>query len=344
MSDDAGASRVENQGDVRLPGVALVLAVTAGVLGALALIYTTWLAQGENPAEFPVVLSSPSPEAVQQLENDEVVRRYLEALAAGDVEAAAKEGPVGDGNAVLIDNSQNMRQRPHDISIDEVASEGSLVAASYVLSDETVEAEFAVEVDDAGVARLERSASTVVIEAPDHDSLPLLVNGIEVPIDEPLAVLPGIYELSTPLRMLEFPAEDTFRIEAPDAEVRLISTSPQLSTLGDEALRAGVRRSLEECFASAELDPSGCPQKVSPPGEVVPGSVQWRLVGNPLSEANTRLLEQDPTRGEIPLVLRYTATYAVVGEEAPVTSEGSAEVVASSSVLTEQGIKVEWRH
>lgn len=342
MTRDAEASHPVGQGDVRLSGVVLVLAITAGVLGALALIYTTWLAQGENPEQFPVPLASPSEVGAQQLEGDEVVRRYLEALAAGDIEAAAKEGDIGEGSDVLIDNSQNMRQRPHEIAIDEAASEGPTVAASYVLSDEHIEAEYVVEFDEEGLATLAHSASTIVIEAPESDGLPLLVNGIEVPVGEPLAVVPGVYELSTGLRMIEYAADESFRIDMPDAETRLISPTPQLSSLGDEALRAAVRRSLEECFASTELSPAGCPQHVAPTGEVEEGSVQWRLVGNPLSEAEAKLSSSEPTRGEILLNLRYTVTYTVAGEDAPMTTEGSDEVIASSTMLTEQGIAVEW--
>lgn len=318
--------------------VLLVFALVTALAVAGGAAYVLWLRQPE-PDPDTIVQVPQGRETVRLRSPQDAARDYLQALAAGDIRTALSLGEVGGiGSRALLNSDVHARMRERapltDITILTEDPNATEVEVSYTLAGEPVRTSIPVVRNDAGGYELQRTTVTVVIELAQAEALPLRVNGVEVQKFAPFEVVPGFYEVSTGLSFIEYPSDNSFLIGSLGfaAETRLTAT-PRLTADGQEALRAAVRRSLDDCFARRQLAPEGCPQSITAPQPVNPDTIQWRLVGNPLADVQPTLLPQDLTRGTMTVDLRYTVTFDYLDGSTSGTNTAARSPRATANML-----------
>jgi len=278
--DPAGRSRLP----LALPLKSLViLAVTMVVLGVSAgvLWVTVFGTQGVEESasatptgDFQDKQSSPR----------EAVLGYLQALADGRAEDALAFGPPSttENSTLLLEQSSHdampSESRPSNIRIlteDPLATE---VTVEYEISGELVSTTIRTERRDDDSYAVERTTATVQLLVAGSDNLPVLLNGVRIDPGQSLAVLPGTYRPSTGLPLIDFLDAEPLEVSMlVDTDTVVYPVNPELTPTGRTGFVQAVKTSLERCIASGDPAPTGCPNEVRPPKEVVPGSVTWEL-------------------------------------------------------------------
>lgn len=322
-----------------------LIAVILGVLTA-----TIWRPQAVDPATIVKPSEGTSERAL--LTPQDAVRTYLEALAAGDIEAALATGTIGgdetSSHLLLAPEVQvKMRERAPitDIRILTAETDVTQVEVSYKLAGTPVNTTIPVQLGESGSYELTRTTVTVLVELGQADALPLFVAGVEVPKFKPLEVVPGVYELTTGLPLVEYPKENTIEITSLRyAEQTPFAATPRLSAEGREAFLDAVRSSLDDCAASHAIAPPGCPQGRRPAKPIAQDSVRWRIDGNPLVEQQPELSTKDRTLASLQLDLRFDLTFRYADGSNPgkdrveVTTRATANMMGKSA----EDITVVW--
>ncbi len=319
------------------------LVIALAVAGGAA--YVLWLRQPE-PDPDTIVQVPEGRETVRLRSPQDAARDYLQALADGDIRTALSLGEYGGiGSRALLNSEVHARMRERapltDIAILTEDPNATDVEVSYTLAGEPVRTSIPVVRNDAGGYELERTTVTVVIELAQAESLPLRVNGVDVQKFAPLEVVPGFYEVTTGLTFIEYPQDNSFLIGSLGfaSETRFTAT-PRLTTDGEEALRAAVRRSLDDCFARRQLAPEGCPQSITAPQPVAADTIRWRLIGNPLADVQPTLLPQDLSRGTMTVDLRYSVTFDYLDGSTSGTNTGARSPRATANMLGDDPSRV----
>lgn len=330
-------------------GVVLVFSIILGLAVAAGAVYALFLRETTVDPD-TIVQVTDGPTVVELRSPQDAVREYLEALAAGDIATALSLGEVGGiGSHALLDEETHaeMRERAPitDIEILTEEPDANEVNVKYRLGDEQVDTSIPVVRTDNGSYELARTTVTVVIELNQAESVPLLVNGIEVEKFDPLEVVPGFYEVSTGLRFIAYPQDNSFTIGSLGfaSETRLTAT-PRLTNEGAEVLRTAVQRSLERCFNQQSLSPEGCPQSITAPQPVNSSTIQWQLVGNPLANSEPSLSTEDLSIGTMTVDLRYSVTFRYQDGSDSGRNEGARSPRATANMLgnSESDVSVVW--
>lgn len=316
--------------------VVVVLAVAAGTFYALVLRKPT-------VDERTIVKPSGSASAGNIRTPQAAVSEYLHALADGDIDKALSLGERGGDETstmVLLSRKahQAMREKApiENIKILTTDKKASDVEVSYTLAGQPVHTSIPVVLDDRGSYELERTTVTVVIELVQAESLPLKVNGVEVPKVQPIEVVPGVYNLSTELPFIQYPSDNSFTIGSLQfAEETLLPATPAFTNIGNDAFRSAVERSLEQCVEMQAPSPKGCPQGVRPAKAIKPGSIKWSLVGNPLVGVQPSLSTDDLSIGVATLDMTFNLEFQYADGSNPGTQELKVTARASANMLAE---------
>ncbi|MFV0429999.1 MAG: hypothetical protein ACK5KO_11335 [Arachnia sp.] len=331
---------------LRIIVAVLLGAVVLGILGA-----TVWVRLLRNTSTDPEVEVTSSSIAATSSSPQELVRGYLEALAAGDIERALSFGPrAGSGSRALLTPeayaAMPRQWRPSDITILTLDPAAQMVEASYSIGDQEVSTSFEVTRLDTGALQLAATTATVRFQIAADQQLPMLANG--VPIDHTVTheVVPGLYELTTGLPYVTFPADS----EIPVAALMLadgaeFSLTPRLTEDGIAAFTAAARASLDECLGATSVAPDGCPFAVEAPRDVVPGSVRWRAVADPWKSSTPALGPDDMTAasGVVELELEVEMDYTDGTSSGATSVHTSATATAAMVVVHPDDIQVVWQ-
>ncbi|WP_297739222.1 hypothetical protein [uncultured Tessaracoccus sp.] len=325
--------------------VVVVLAVAAGTLYALVL-------RKPKIDERTIVKPSGSASTETILTPQDAVSQYLHALADGDIDKALKLGKRGGDEASTMallspKAHQAMRQKApiEDIKILTTDRRASEVEVSYTLAGEPVQTTIPVVLDDRGSYELEHTTVTVVIELVQAESLPLLVNGVEVPKVQPIEVVPGVYDLSTGLPFIQYPSDNSFTIGSLQfADQTSLPATPTLTSQGSDAFRSAIQRALERCTEVQAPNPDGCPQGVRPAKPIKPGTLKWTLVGNPLAGTQPSLSTDDLSIGVVTLNMTFNLTFEYADGSNPGTQELKVTARASANMLgkSPEDVVVTW--
>ena len=322
----------------------LVAAVAAGA------VYALFLRETEvDPAT--IVQVSEGPTAAPIRSPQDAVRQYFEALADGDIRTALSLGEVGGigSRALLSTNAHAAMREAAPIEGIQILTEdpgATEVDVTYTLAGNQVTTTVPVVRSDSGSYELARTTVTVLIELDQADAVPLLVNGVEVQKFAPLEVVPGFYRVSSGLRFIEYPQDNSFTIGSLGfaTETRLTAT-PRLTDAGADALRAAVDRSLRNCFSQRALSPEGCPQSIRAPQSVNPSTIQWELIGNPMANSEPSLSAEDMSVGSMTLDLRYSVSFAYQDGSDSGRNDGARAARATANMLGDDPsqVSVTWQ-
>ncbi|GAA2179435.1 hypothetical protein GCM10009785_06100 [Brooklawnia cerclae] len=245
---------------------------------------------------------------------DEVVRQYLEALAAGDTATAMSMGPLGAGSTAAIRPDAYARSLASfpisDIRVPQVDSATTEVAASYRIGGQDVQTRFRVTRDDTGSWQLAASTVQVEFRNPNAQELPILLNDTAVPGGGLAELLPGRYQVGTGLPLITYPANNELTITNLEyqGQVQRVLT-PELTDQGKQALLDAGRETLQACMNAGTLQPEGCPNSIVPSYPYDPASVRWELVNSPFADAVPALDPADQTVGQLSVVLQFAVSF-----------------------------------
>lgn len=248
----------------------------------------------------------------------QVVRQYLEAVAAGDAKRAlalGAEPPVRPSPLTQRLLTVTLRTAPlRDIEVPEVADpDPREVTASFTLGRRShVEALEVVNTDDGW--RLRQAYATLSFPEWFVIGSQLRVNGLAVDPNTPVAVLPGRYEIGSAHWAYDYFGEPT-----------LVVTNPQLADLPPaehfptraamDAYRREVKRRLARCMQAKSLNTwqvnPQCPFGWRNTGKdaVRVASVRWSVVEPPRFHELGYISERRPVlRGTSAVALRTDIT------------------------------------
>ncbi|MGA4508823.1 hypothetical protein ACQB6R_11625 [Propionibacteriaceae bacterium G1746] len=326
-------------------GLAVVLlAVVAGVG------YVTFF---RKPAVDPNVHVPVSTTAqVQVLRGDEVVRQYLQALAAGDVAKARSLGPLGgSGSTALISRqafAASLKAAPiTDIVVPTTDENATDIPATYKIGGKEYTARFRVKKVESGTWTMERTTVTFRMRGTSVDNVPLIVNGVRIDWETPLELFPGYYPVSTGLPFVAYNSSDALTVvnlgytDITDHPVTPVLTEPGLT-----AFKQAVNASLDMCVSRKELSPANCPMGFQSSRPVVPSSVVWQKANDPVSTAKPGLVATDQSKVEALLTPHFTLSLTFTDQgrlnNSPIESRAIATAVMT--VGDASAIKVEWRN
>jgi hypothetical protein len=189
----------------------------------------------------------------------DVVKSYLDALAAGDAEAALGLMSDAPSDTSLLTNE--VLQASIDIapitevSVPEVTDEYAYsVQASYKMGDKAVNAEY--RVDNSSGSWLMQDAYYELNVGSSSKGLPLTLNGQPVEADE-LYIFPGSYELDTTQEYLSLGDDASFMVQHPDDYEATPQIEVALDSSGQEMYSKKVNASAVKCLTSKKLK-AGC--------------------------------------------------------------------------------------
>jgi hypothetical protein len=243
--------------------------------------------------------SAPVPQATKA---SDAVKGYLDALAAGQAEAAlafGKDQPADKTfltDAVLADSVK--RAPITDINVPEVADENAYqVSATYKIGGQAVNENFYVS-KEGDVFQLSNTTQDLDLGSARSNTVPMLLNGVKVTADK-VTLLPGSYAATSGIANVNYGSKSTFVLKSPE-DYASIQLTPTLSKAGSAAFVKGAKTAMDACLKQHSLAPKGCPFALTKSSDqkIDSGSIRWTLSGNPWSNLKPRLDYQNPAIAE----------------------------------------------
>jgi hypothetical protein len=238
------------------------------------------------------------------------VKDYLAALADGNAAKALALGPTPPSRAFLTDDildKQQSEARIRDVTVGDADGYGNdaSVPVTYNFGSKSVDTDFSLR-KTGGRWRL--TATTVSIDVGDLPSVPGVTLFGKPVTESTIQVFPGPLQFAS--------ADPDFAVT--DESAGDFATSPddfadanldtELSSAGKQKVDAAVRAFLATCARADTLEPDGCPQSAFAPGDVVRGSVSWKLTGDP-KPVNYQLDSERPTLVDVSGQVEFSVTY-----------------------------------
>ncbi len=272
----------------------LVAILLLGIFAGFA--YVTWFRPSVDDPKVIVKPTATNSQQVSSTTPQEVVSRYFDALAAGDIELALAMGPRGTGSEALISPAVFARTaelgRISDVEILTTDPEATEVEVRYQVGGEQVDATMQLNRTDSGAFQLTRTTLEVRIQFAGSGSVPLLINGQQVQPGQTYELVPGRYDMTTGLPFVDYPSANDFTVRSLwRADLSTQTATPELTEAGRSAFLDAARRSLNTCLASSSAQPEGCPVSVQVRKQ--PQTLQWHLDNAPFSNARATLSADD---------------------------------------------------
>jgi hypothetical protein len=278
-----------------VPKVAII--VGAGVLALILIVVTAALLlnRGSAPSAGETGATVPAQPTAKA---SDAVKGYLDALAAGQAEAALAFGKDQPTDKTLLTDAvlaDSLKRAPiTEINVPEVTDKYAYeVAATYKMGGQTVSKSFTVSNDGDGF-RLASTTQDIDLSSVRSNTLPMLINGQKVTADE-VTVLPGSYALTTGIANISYGAKSKVLITDPN-DYPSTQPTPTLTKAGRDAFVKGAQAAMNACLKKHELAPKGCPFALTKQSDqkVNAGSIRWKLIGNPWANLKPRLDYQNP--------------------------------------------------
>ncbi|SDS45554.1 hypothetical protein SAMN04488543_1763 [Friedmanniella luteola] len=304
----AGAATGPAANGARKSRLPLIL-VAAGVAFLLVVGITIAALRGGDDEPVATGSGGSSSEPAEAAKPSDAVRGFLEAVAASDGEKAASflKTPPADTTFMtrpVLEASAKAAPLT-GIDVPEVTDEyASRVTTRYNLGERAVVEEFSVS-ETGGLWQITRGASEFDLSYQRDETLPLLINGVELEQDV-VSLLPGTYAFTTSSTWVSYGDKATLTLTGPSDY-----TSPRLTpTLTKDAKAAFVKTTkaaLDKCLDQHELAPSGCPNRLQlrDGQKVDEKTVRWSLTNDPFKNARVTLDHQDPSVVEGTFYPRY---------------------------------------
>jgi len=239
----------------------------------------------------------------------DAVRGFLEAVAANDGEKAAAylEDPPADKTFLAREVLEASAKKGAitDIDVPEVTDKYAYkVSASYRVGEEQVSDDYSVT-GSGGAWKLSRALTAIDLSYLRDETLPMLINGVEVTTDE-VSLLPGTYAFTTKSRWITYGDKAQVTLTGP-SDYDSPRLTPTLNPDGKAEFLERTKAAFEKCLDQHKLAPKGCPNRLDlRSGQKVDQStIRWSLTNNPFRNARVTLDSSDPTAAEATFYPRY---------------------------------------
>jgi hypothetical protein len=326
-------------------------AVAVLLIAVLAVVLTTRNTPKANPGGNTSTAAgqqtnapqSTAPQATRR--PSDAVAAYLQALAAGDANAAlsyaADPAPTGPllTNEVL---AKSLERTPlTGIHVPTVEDQNATSAsATYRFGDSAVSESFDV-VKVGGSWKLSHAVKDLDLTFMIGGSVPLKINGVKVKQDS-VAVLPGSYAFTTGLPYIGYGSKNVVLVKSPYAEADTYRIQSQLTKSGKKAVISAARKRYNKCLNVHSLTPKNCPMKFSSKYSYDKNTITWRQAGgDPFKDASLNV-SGTQVRIEIPLNLKLSGscTYKSRSGNCTGTLTGTSVAIVK---LTTKPPSVKWQ-
>lgn len=317
--------------------VGLVLALVAAVAG-----WYFVFGRPQNGAGTTVTATASGSKPVVR-KPDEVVRNYLNAVAAGRFAEAASYGPLGQGSQMLLTDDvgrKSVERLPiTDIKVSPADDTATAVKASYVAGGEKVDTQIKVQRQTDGSWQLAQPTITMRIDGKRSEGVPVIINGVKVDAIQ-VEIIPGYYEVTTGLPFIGYQQGTDVRATSLASAAEIKNLTTEITPEGLEAMSAAGRASLQQCLTSGQLAPAGCPFGNKVAG--TPTNVTWTLVGDPWATF-APLLQAGTSTAATTMTIQTDLAFALEGgATSSQTLTNVARLTCELGVKDVSDVKVVW--
>jgi len=289
--------------------------------------------------------TSSAPPAEAKKASD-AVQGYLEAIAAGDAQAALAFASTAPTDTTFLTNevlaASNKTAPIRAINVPEVDDEYAYrVAASFTMGKQAINTDFSVE-KDGDVWKLRDVAADLDLQSRRSKTLPMLINGVNVETDKVL-LFPGSYTFTTGNKYVDYGKSNTLVLKSPtEYPDGLSDIQATLTSAGDKAFTNAVEDSVKKCMKSKDLKNPGCPNNVTKVSGATPkeGTFKWTYDKDALDNMKPRLDYDNPAVAEASVYLGMKAEGECKGGSCRITPYTSPKPVVN---MTQDPLKVVWK-
>ncbi len=277
----------------------------------------------------------------------DAVKAYLDALAAGQAEAALSLGVDQPADktfltdAVLADS--NKRAPITAINVPEVTDEYTYsVDASYKMGDESVSDKYNVKkVGDSW--KVQDTFAELNLTYARAKTLPMLVNTVAVKTDK-IRVFPGSYSFTSGNTYVSYGDDSTLLLKSPSEYPSMSDIKPTLSAAGENAFVGSIKTQVTACVKQKKLAPAGCPFgiKAASYQKFDENTVSWKLDDGAFDNIKPRLNYENPAIVEasasIPVI--FSAKGTQFGDKTTFGPQKVSGYASMSANLTKNPVKV----
>ncbi|MCW2802136.1 MAG: hypothetical protein JWN06_353 [Propionibacteriaceae bacterium] len=287
---------------------AAVLALLVLVVGGGLLLNRSGSASGLTDPGVPADPGSLQPGRAGN--PSDAVRRYLEALAAGQARAAlaAGEDQPGDRSfltdAVLKDS--NSRAPITEIDVPGVTDQNTYsVQASYKIGDQPVTESFSVN-RVGGNWKLTKPFAELNIDYARRKTLPMRLNGVPVKNDR-VRLFPGSYAFTTGSKYVDYGSDNVLLLKTSSEYPIAKGVKPSLTETGSKAFLKSARAGISKCLDQQKLVPSGCPFgiRLLPGQKIDESTISWKLAESPWDHVVVGLDAEKPALARAAVQMRF---------------------------------------
>ncbi|HYI52577.1 MAG TPA: hypothetical protein VEX57_01320 [Microlunatus sp.] len=322
---------------------AVVLALVVAAIG----VGVALSRGGEEPVAGGGTGGTTSAPPAEAKKASDAVQGYLEALAAGDAQAALAFASTAPTDTTFLTNevlaASNKTAAISAINVPEVDDEYAYrVAASFSMGKQAINTDFSVE-KDGDAWKLRDVAADLDLQSKRAKTLPMLINGVNVETDKVL-LFPGSYTFTSGNKNVDYGKSSTLIVKSPsEYPDGLSDIQPTLTSAGDKAFTNAVEDSVKKCMKSKDLKNPGCPNNVTKvTGSVKPkeGTFEWSYDKDALDNLKVRLDYDNPAVAEAFVYLSMKAEGDCGDSRCRITPTTSPKPAVN---MTQTPLKVVWK-
>jgi hypothetical protein len=327
-----------------VPKVALIVGAGVLVLILVTVAAALLLKRNSTPSASQTAgTNAPVPETIKA---SDAVKGYLDALAAGQAEAALAFGSDQPADKTFLTDAvlaDSLKRAPiTEINVPEVTDEHAYqVSASYKMGGQSVNENFYVS-KDGDQFRLSSTTQDLDLGSIRSNTVPMLINGVPVTSDK-VTLLPGSYAVTTGIANISYGTKSTTLITSPN-DYPAARPTPTLTKAGSDAFVKSAKAAMAACLKQHNLAPKGCPFAIraSSGQKIDQSTVRWKLTGDPWANLKPRLDYQNPAIAEASMSATFevTARGTQDGQPARFGPQKVYEFVQMQGDVTKSPVKV----
>ncbi|HET9873001.1 MAG TPA: hypothetical protein VFP89_10475 [Propionibacteriaceae bacterium] len=329
-------------------GVVLTMLVAA-VIGGVLMLNSVGTASGSTDPSQPIPSTAPTFVAAPAAKPSDVVRGYLEALAAGQADEALEFGKDQPEDRTLLTDAvlqKSLARAPiTHIVVPEVKDPNAdTVPATYDIGGVPVTESFSISRAGDGWQLAKTFAELDLAHAHDK-TLPMKVNGAAIRKDV-IRVFPGSYEFTTGSPNVDYGSDNTLLLRSPSDYPSPDGIQARLTDAGRDAFVSAAKAAVNSCLKQQKTAPADCPFGVADlnPKWIDKSTISWELEKNPWGNLQVDLDFGDPAVAEAGAPM----TFVFSAEAADDSAEDYGPLklvryVRMAADLTEEPLKVTLR-
>ncbi|MCW2819350.1 MAG: hypothetical protein JWR42_2137, partial [Marmoricola sp.] len=325
----------------------IILGAVAAFLVLVIIVVVAVAASGGDSDRTASGGSGGSGSEVKTGTQDDAVRSYLQAVAAGDAKKALSVVATKPASDDLLTDEVLAESEKlgaiTKINVPKVSSDyTTIVNASYSVGDQSVTQTYYVQKTADGYA-LKDMGDGIDLSRLRANTLPMMINGREVTSDK-VYLFPGAYQFSTGNDNVSYGDTGKITIKGGSDYVSTLDLEPTLTQTGEQTFTQAVKASANACLRKKEIAPVNCPNRAgnSKSYRIDKSSIVWRLKNqDAFANLKPRLDYDNPALASVYPSLQFEVKASCNASSGRCSSStySSGKVVVD---LTQDPVKVTW--